>query len=282
MTTFLPNELSTADLLVDATYQGLRQGNAGDDPLGPLLRVSNSGGFRYRGSIDNLNMVVLTTSMSDPDWPDALDPETGVFTYFGDNKEPGRSLHETPRRGNELLRRVFDLAHGSADERSRTPPIFAFATTGDWRDVRFLGLAVPGAPNVRPGEDLVAIWKVKRGLRFQNYRATFSILDAGVISRAWVSSLISGDGSSDAAPRVWKQWIASGSYRSLLGERTIEYRTRVEQSPSDESGRRIISAIHSYFAESPHAFEHCAAAIAKLVLPNVAQLDITRPSRDGG
>ncbi|WP_395611633.1 hypothetical protein [Allosphingosinicella sp.] len=282
MTTVPPSELANANLLVDAIYQGFRHGNAGDDPLGPLLQVSNSGGFRYRGSIDRLSMVVLTTSMSDPDWPDALDPETGTFTYFGDNKEPGRGLHETPRRGNDLLRRVFDLTHGSAEDRSRTPPIFAFATTGNWRDVRFLGLAVPGAPNVRPAEDLVAVWKFKRGLRFQNYRAIFTILDAGSISRDWLNDLIAGNAESPHAPSVWRQWIKSGTYRVLISERSIEHRTRQEQTPIDEGGKRIISAIHGYFSDDPHAFERCAASLAKLILPNVAQLDVTRPSRDGG
>ena len=141
MTTFAASDLWKSDLQVDAVYRGLRRGNAGDDPLGPLLQVSNSGGFRYRGSIDQLSMVVLTTSMSDPDWPDALDPETGIFTYFGDNKQPGRALHDTPRRGNDLLRRVFDLAHGSTEERRRVPPIFispdlangATSSSSDWR-----------------------------------------------------------------------------------------------------------------------------------------------------
>lgn len=172
--------------------------NAGDDPLGPLLQVSNSGAFRYRGSIDRLNMVVLTTSMSDPDWPDALDQETGLFTYFGDNKRPGRALHDTPRRGNKLLRRVFDLAHGSPDDRARTPPILVFANSGEWRDVRFLGLAVPGAASVRPSEDLIAVWKFKEGLRFQNYRAIFTILDVAA--------------RTASASAAWKHWISSVGY----------------------------------------------------------------------
>jgi len=282
MTIFHASELGTAGLHVDAIYEGLKRGNAGDDPLGPLLQVSNSGGFRYRGSIDRLNLVVLTTSMNDPDWPDALDAETGTFTYFGDNKEPGRGLHETPRRGNDLLRRIFDLAHGSEADRRRMPPVFAFATTGNWRDVRFLGLAVPGALNVRPAEDLVAVWKFKRGLRFQNYRALFTILDAGHLSRAWLDDLIAGIGTSPHAPSAWKQWIASGTYRPLISERSIEHRSRQEQLPTDDVGKRIISAIHGHFADAPHAFEHCAASLAKLVLPDVAQLDVTRPSRDGG
>lgn len=282
MTIFAASELATSDLIVDAVYRGNRRGNAGDDPLGPLLQVSNSGGFRYRGSIDRLSMVILTTSMADPDWPDALDQETGLFTYFGDNKRPGRTLHDTPRRGNELLRRVFDLAHGSEDDRARMPPIFVFANTGEWRDVRFLGLAVPGAASVRPSEDLVAIWKFKGGLRFQNYRATFTILDTDNIGRGWINHLISGAAGNASAPAAWSHWVSSGGYRPLTSERSLEYRTRAEQTPLDEAGRRVIATIHRHFASNPHTFEHCAAAITKLVLPNVARLDVTRPSRDGG
>lgn len=282
MALFEQSNLKSADLRVDAIYQGGRSGNAGDDPLGPMLQVSNSGGFRYRGSIDKLSMVVLTTSMSDPDWPDAIDPETGTLTYFGDNKEPGRGLHETPRRGNDLLRRVFDLAHGSPAERACVPPIFVFASIRPYRDVRFLGLAVPGSVSLRPAEDLVAMWKVKDGLRFQNYRATFTILDAGVISRSWLDDVISENINSANAPDVWRQWVASGTYRPLASERTIEYRNKLEQLPSDEPGKRLIAALYGHFAGEPTRFEPCAAAIARLALPEVAQLDVTRPSRDGG
>ena len=140
--------------------------------------VSAGGGFRYRGALDALDLVVLTSSLRDPDWPDMLDLETGVYTYYGDNKRPGRGLHETPRKGNELLRRIFDLAHSGVDGRRQVPPILIFANTGEWRDVAFLGLAVPGTADLRTSEDLVAIWKISEGRRFQNYRARFSVLDA--------------------------------------------------------------------------------------------------------
>jgi len=107
------SELSTADLRVDAIYQGTRRGNAGDDPLPHLLDLSTGGGFRWRGDLkrNQLQLVVLKTSMDDPDWPDALDRETGVFTYFGDNKHPGRDLHDTGRGGNLVLRSLFDNAY---------------------------------------------------------------------------------------------------------------------------------------------------------------------------
>src|SRR5271170_676438 len=54
------SELQDADLCVDAVYQGGRRGNAGDDPLAPLLTVSNQGGFRYKGNLEALELLVLT------------------------------------------------------------------------------------------------------------------------------------------------------------------------------------------------------------------------------
>jgi hypothetical protein len=45
------DELSSADLVVDAVYQSGRRGNHSDDPISHILKVSNQGGFRYRGSL---------------------------------------------------------------------------------------------------------------------------------------------------------------------------------------------------------------------------------------
>ena len=96
MRTTLFGQLATSDLFVDAKYEGGRFGNAADDPLPSLLRVDSQGGFRYRGKVaGKLHILVLTSSLADPDWPDSIDRETGVFTYYGDNKKPGRELHDT-------------------------------------------------------------------------------------------------------------------------------------------------------------------------------------------
>jgi hypothetical protein len=179
MTTIAPEALGAVDLIVDAIYQGGRSGNAGDDPLPKLMRVGNQGGFRKRGKVKGkLDLLVLLTSMNDPDWPDALDPETGIFTYFGDNKEPGRLLHDTGRDGNLILKTIFDDSRANAVGRKSVPPIFLFAKAGISRDVRFLGLAVPGASDLDASEELVAIWRNVKGERFQNYRARLTVLDA--------------------------------------------------------------------------------------------------------
>ena len=175
MKSVTPEALGNSDLHVDAVYQGGRRGNAGDDPLPKLLRVDSQGGFRYRGKVKgDLQMLVLTTSMNDHDWPDTFDVETGIFTYFGDNKKPGRDLHDTGRDGNLILKNIFEDGRAGESGRAGVPPIFLFASTGISRDVRFLGLAVPGASDLDASEELVAIWRNVKGERFQNYRARFT------------------------------------------------------------------------------------------------------------
>ena len=203
MQTFPFSDLSKVDLIVDATYQSGRSGNAGDDPFPRLLGLSNMGGFRYRGTLGRLDVVALISSMGDPDWPDFLDRETGVFTYYGDNKMPGGDLHATSRQGNKLLREIFALMH--AGHRCEVPPIFVFTKGPAGRDVIFRGLAVPGAPGVSQTEDLVAVWKTKEGHRFQNYRAIFTILNESRVTRSWLQRIQRQQDLAVEAPRAWAE-----------------------------------------------------------------------------
>ena len=119
------SQLAAADLTVEAVYEGGTAGNASDDPLGKLVPVGNQGGFRYAGwpKNDNVRMVVLYTSGAHRDWPDALDRETGLFTYFGDNREPGKELHNTSRGGNAILRTCFDRLHSSPPQPRENPSL---------------------------------------------------------------------------------------------------------------------------------------------------------------
>jgi hypothetical protein len=279
---FESETLRDANLHVDATYRGRRSGNSGDDPFPDLLNVSNQGGFRYRGNLNKLELVVLTSSLNDPDWPDSIDEATGVFTYFGDNKKPGRLLHETPRNGNELLRRIFELAKRDAEGRIQVPPIFVFANAGSWRDVVFLGLAVPGTVDTRPSEDLIAIWKSVGGKRFQNYRARFTILDVPVVTRSWINDIRNGHPRSSNAPPHWLSWVKGGNPKALMATATLEYRTKSQQLPQNSVDLEVLDAIHGFFADRPHDFEECAATLARMLLPDITSLDLTRPSRDGG
>lgn len=200
---FAFDQLATAPLLVDAVYAGGRFGNAGDDPTARLLPVGNQGGFRYKKALtgDRWALVVLYTDLSDTEWPDVLDLELGRFTYYGDNQRPGHELHDTKRRGNAILRKVFEHLHSSPPRRSLIPPFFVFSKGAIGRDVVFRGLAVPGVPGIPPTDDLVAVWRTTAGQRFQNYRSTFTILDVHAISRPWIDDVLSGTPDTPRAPR---------------------------------------------------------------------------------
>lgn len=275
--------LATSDLFVDCVYQGGRNGNSSDDPLHVLLPVSNQGGFRIIGRKRKPKLIALTTGLDDPDWPDAIDKETGVFTYFGDNKKPGHELHDTPRYGNLLLKHIFDHAHGGPTERSKVPPILIFTKHGSWRDTVFLGLAVPGAANLDTNSDLIAVWKLRNGNRFQNYRAKFTILDEPVITQTWIKEIAEDKPLGSACPKHWRAWVQKGVFSPLKAPRSLEHRTRGEQLPVDAFGKAIVDRIHKYFRDDPFRFEACAARISEIMLPAIAgELDLTRSTRDGG
>jgi Restriction endonuclease AspBHI N-terminal/Restriction endonuclease len=251
--------------------------------LGQGQGVSNQGGFRILGSYTVPRLIVLTTSRADPNWPDKLDVETGRFTYYGDNKNPGHDLHGTSRKGNELLRLIYDKYHSV--KRHEVPPIFVFGSTGEYRDVRFLGLAVPGAKGISFSEDLVAVWKSKDGKRFQNYRAFLTILDASKIPREWIRRLIdgtSGDGLQTLAPSALLDWQNHGKFAALSAPPTLEIRSKSEQLAELKSHQTLVQNIYDYFKDYPTRFEYCASRITEMMLGAVRQIDVTRPTRDGG
>jgi Restriction endonuclease AspBHI N-terminal len=105
-------ELQSADLVLDRVYRSGTARSVAADPLNRLIPVGNAGGFRYKGSSQAPRLIALYTTGAEDDWPDSLDPATSVFTYYGDNRKPGRDLLDTPRHGNEILQRTFARAHG--------------------------------------------------------------------------------------------------------------------------------------------------------------------------
>jgi hypothetical protein len=226
-------DLPTADLWVDAVYEGGQAGTAADDVLARLLPgAGNQGGFREIRAGSAAAYVALFTSGDNTDWPDTLDPETGRFTYFGDNRTPGRGLHETQRRGNELLRRAFDQLHGTPPSRDLVPPFLVFERVGRGRGRRFLGLAVPGAPDLTANDDLVAVWRSTAGRRFQNYRAIFTILDIPRVDRSWLDAMRAGGRATDGAPPAFRRWVQLGAYDALRAPATTKWRSRGEQVPA--------------------------------------------------
>ena len=166
-------------LYIDAIYKSdpLIK-NLKGEVLSKLLSVGNQGGFRYTGPKESPKLVALFTSGEDMYWRDDLDSSLGIFLYYGDQKTPGKKLTDTKLYGNLILEHIFEFA--SSDDpsvRKRIPPIFVFKKAGG-RDIKFLGLAVPGIKG-RPQKDwLTAVWGAdNKGNRFLNYKSLFTILD---------------------------------------------------------------------------------------------------------
>ncbi|PBQ22069.1 restriction endonuclease [Pseudomonas congelans] len=279
---FSVEELSACDLIIDAHYAGSRNGNSSDDPLTKLLSVSNQGGFRIRGKRNDPRMIVLLSSMEDLDWPDEIDLSTGTFIYYGDNKKPGRKLDETNRYGNNLLELIFKRHHSG--ERYLVPPILIFTKAGAYRDVIFRGLAVPGQISSTQNDDLVAVWHASQGQRFQNYKATFTILDIPQIPRRWLTDIITKGIATESkhAPDEWLKWVKTAHYTPLIAKRSQPIRSRAEQLPATKEESKMLSTIHEYFKADPYAFEACAAHLVRICLPGTVELDLTRRYRDGG
>lgn len=278
-------DLKSADLIVDALYESDRNSTTvGSEPLAPLTGTGNQGGFRFSGSIAKPELVVLYTTMAEADWPDSIDEENGLFYYYGDNRRPGFELHDrrAGRGGNQILRQVFELAHGGPAERAQVPPFLIFSKGEHRRDAVFKGLAVPGAAHLDAGSDLVATWKSIEGHRFQNYRAVFTILDVAKIERAWLTAIREGAQLGPTCPLAFRQWVETGRAKALRAERVKRTRSSAEQLGRTPNQRAVALAVYEYFAGSPVAFEHFAAAVARMMDANIVSLDVTRPSRDGG
>ncbi len=275
-----PDEI---DLAVDHVYEGGQtpKAGAGNDPISKLLGCGNQGGFRYRGSVNEfkIQFIVLISSLAEIDWPDSIDLESGILTYYGDNRNPGSQILETKRKGNTILEWVFNSLH--ANTRELIPPIFVFTKVGRGRDYCFRGMAVPGAEGVPQTEDLVAVWKTKNDMRFQNYRAIFTILDISRVPRKWIDDMKIG-APTRSAPLPWINWIRTGRYQALKSVWTTQIRSRGQQLPSDANGKAMIELIYKTFKEQPHRFEHCSSAIFRLSDRNVLRIDVTRPTKDGG
>lgn len=287
MRRFSFHELSNADLVIDAIYEGDSSTSSyGGEPLHHLLPgLGTQGGFRKRkGEKSGLVGLVMVSTGNEPDWPDELDPYTGTFIYFGDNRTPGKELHNTKAGGNKSLAEIFALAHGSLEDRIQCPVILIFETTGEGRNMVFRGLAVPGSLNHAPGEDLVAIWRSVEGERFQNYRAVFTVLDSGIISGDWLRSVFSSRQLEIDDPRIppaLLKWMKTGKVTPLLSP-GIETRSTSSQLPQTLLEEKIVNAIYERCKDDPFIFEPVAAEIWRMSTALPMSFEMTRRYRDGG
>lgn len=289
MSVYRYEELTDAPLVIDAVY--LSKGTLfGDGPLDKLLpKIDNQGGFRRirrKDSSGQLAYIVLYTTLDESDWPDSLDPETGIFRYFGDNRTPGKSLHDTPKKGNQYLRDVFSKID-NANDRVNIPPFLVFQWTGHAFDVKFIGVAVPSNPNIPPDRELSAIWRSKEGSRFQNYEAYFSILDTGdePISKVWLEKLIyDHDNSLEHAPYAWRKFVEKGrqGIDPLVAPRNSIIPNKEQQLPNAIDDAKLVQKIRDHYKDNPFGFELCSTKIIQLMDNNFDSFELTRPWRDGG
>lgn len=164
------------------------------------------------------------------------------------------------------------------------PPFLLFEKAEPGRAVRFRGLLAPGGSSLTSDDDLTAIWRSTGGLRFQNYRAFFTVLDVPTLTRPWLASVLAGETPvcAPGCPPEWKAWVVGRTYSPLLAPSTTTVRSKAEQLPRDPQGRALLSAVHHHFEGNPTEFEACAVAIWRMLAPATGTCDVTRPSRDGG
>jgi hypothetical protein len=282
------DELSSADLLIDAVYLAKRGTSPfSGEPLNKLIPgLGNRGGFyKKRDEHGKLVGMVLKSTGEEIDWPDELDPYTGIFTYFGDNRKPGNALTNTKKKGNADLETIFEFAHGDSDSRANCPLILIFQKVGPQGDYSFKGMAVPGSDYLFRGDDLVAIWRTSNGQRFQKYRAKFTVLDVNRLDGDWVREVFRTrklDLHDSRVPKPFIDWIKNGKYKALTSLPVSVIRTKEQQLPQSEKDIDLLNLIYSRYEDNPFAFERVAAEIWKMSNSQDSSYDLTRHYRDGG
>ena len=116
-------------LIIDNLYRDLNADQAGivDEfnqffkfklPDGNTRGINSVAGFRPKSRHDiqendilKCAFCVIYTTYQEDEWPDHMDFKTGIFTYYGDNKEPGTKLKDKKRVGNLFLYHLLILHH---------------------------------------------------------------------------------------------------------------------------------------------------------------------------
>jgi hypothetical protein len=205
--------VASADLIVGAIYEG--GPGLADEPIHKLIGTGNMGGIRARKGKASDGLIALFSTEDQPEWPDKIDRETGVLTYFGDNRTGMSDLLDPS--GNQHLHTAFRRDLAEEKNRVLAPVFFVFtkAENAPPRSVRFEGLAVPGSYLPDP-EWAVAKWFTEKSGRFQNYVIQVTLLADRVVNRSWVEDLIAGDGSGQNAPANWRHWVETGVRTPLI------------------------------------------------------------------
>ena len=283
-----------SELRVDMVYRNTNNWQNPVDEFNRFFRfsdsrgINNTSGFRPKSKKEgptaapSCAFCVLVSNFGEHEWPDKLDPYTGVFTYYGDNRKPGRAISDTSVGGNRLLEKVFALLH--AGERESVCPFLCFESFQGTRGMymRFLGLAVPGAEGYSSLEDLVAVWRLSGNQRFQNYRATFTILRDATVDHRWLEGLVLGIPAIESpfCPPSLERWMKGGRYEALASERELVPRSKAAQLPQSDREWQLLRAILDGLDD--RQFEFAAASMLAMLDPRFVDIRVTPAVRDGG
>ena len=282
-------------LRIDSLYRITNDWKKSEDEFNKFFRfgdgkgINNTSGFRPKSrsdikstSILDCAFCVLVTNYGEREWPDELNPETGQFTYYGDNREPGAAIDSTQVGGNRFLQKIFESLHSQS--RTLIHPVLCFESVKILNKsyMKFLGIAVPGAQGLSATDDLVAVWKIREGQRFQNYRSIFTILKEELVQKEWLEDLIRGVPSQESiyCPKTWSFFVKTGIYKALECEKSVSPRNKKEQQPSTKNEKRVLDYLFNELTD--REFEYASAEIVKLLDPSFKNLFVTRASRDGG
>lgn len=252
-------DLGQANIIQGAVYEGGNNKNPmKDDPLSKIFiiegcekGIGNQGGFRKTSKEKDgkkvngtIAFVVIVDSGKQAEWPNKMDEESGIFTYYGDNRIPGNHIFKTKNLGNKFLYEIFSKSYAGPEERATIPPIFIFKATGNGCDKRFVGLAVPGVRGKSMKEALERrVFKTDEG-EFENYVANFTVLDigGGVIERDWLKDLKDIRSKvSYESPKEWNDFILNGLNNVTVnqGYEEIEVREESYERYNNEVERKI-------------------------------------------
>ena len=83
-------------------------------------------------------------------------------------------------------------------------------------------------------------------------------------------------------PDPYRRWIAGGEYVPLVAPRIGQTRSRAEQLPGSRQDEALLAAIHRACADDPVSFERVAVELWRMMAAGRMEMDLTRPTQDGG
>lgn len=191
------DQLEDADLETGVTYCWGPEKNLKSEPISKLLGLGNVGGFRWKGRMENVPYVVITSNSSKSEWPDHYQSEKGLLTYYGDNHD-GFDHLSTP--GNAMLNLCNERLQKGL--RNLVPPFLYFKKSDYARGLVFLGAFHPDVSN-DPDDSWLQLIIRSNSRQFSNYKARFRQTSDLIITRDKLQNSKSGLGRQLAHYSDW-------------------------------------------------------------------------------